>query len=237
LVYVARAEDDFNLDTPRINTTNSNGTMVEMLSNNVAYKFLVRAQDGLWNTDNNVVVLYATPTDNTPPFLSNMAVEKTQNGDELFVSWTEAEDRSGIAYYLVYVSTSGTFDTPAVNTTDTSATVKGLDSGTTYNVKVEAYDNEGNFDSIEGTGTTSEERSFPCFALAFIFGIIILIVVIPAALFLVYRIGSAKGAEHSRSFDDMKEVTEGRPSEDEADTKEEPPGKKEPEKSADDYKL
>jgi len=95
---------------PNKTTTQSTSVTVSSLTNNVQYKFAVRAKDSSSPTQNqeaNTVVGYVTPTDQTPPTWSGLqSVTDSKKGGEITLSWSAATDRSEPVYYNVFLSTT-----------------------------------------------------------------------------------------------------------------------------------
>ncbi|MFA6449279.1 MAG: fibronectin type III domain-containing protein, partial [bacterium] len=118
------------------------------LTNNTRYAFAVRSQDNntyRTNMEYNTVILFATPTDQTPPIWTGLqSVTNSTKGNELILSWNAAADRTPPVYYNIYTSTTShgqNFATPTyIVTATTSYHMTGLANGTRVYAVVTALD-------------------------------------------------------------------------------------------------
>ena len=120
--------------------------------------------------DNSIdVTIKVTDVNEAPdPPAAPSVSPKTGTTDSLEVSWTapDTEGKPDVTGYELQYQVEGTdppeWSTANVQITDTTATITGLDSGTTYEVQVRASNDEGDSDwSPSGTGTT--DNTAPAF--------------------------------------------------------------------------
>ncbi len=219
LIYMSQGGMSIDFSQPYLNVSETTGYIVGGLLNDELYSFAVRAQDAHWNIDSNTNTISAVPSDTTPPSVVPVDVDATDRTDELYVSWDEPADNSGIAYYHVFISEESDGQdltgSPEVNTTQTSATLTGLDEGKKYYVKVVAYDNEGNAqDMLESSGTTASEESTSLLWVVFaLCGLLLLIVITVVAILIIAK--GRKGEDEDEveieevaTLDDYEELSD-----------------------------
>ncbi len=172
-IYISTIQGSYDFASPNQTTTDTSFT-VQGLTNGVKYWFVVRAEDGIGNEEDNVIELNATPTgpDNTPPAFAGLeSAVDIGDGGNITLTWTAASDPDTPGNktdphvpitYNIYISTtqgSYNFASPDHTTQNTEFTVQGLTVGVEYWFVVRAQDSlgneEGNTIELNATPTIS----------------------------------------------------------------------------------
>ena len=101
----------------------------------------VTATDNAGNTteESLIVTVNGMVSDEIPPSAPSGIQHETLNHNAVTVTWTESVDNIAVSGYRIYLD-----GTEIDTTSNTSYTISGLVSGTTYSVSVSAYDAAGN---------------------------------------------------------------------------------------------
>ncbi|MFE4743464.1 carbohydrate-binding protein, partial [Paenibacillus chitinolyticus] len=131
---------------------------VSGLSPSTAYTFTVKAKDAAGNVSPASSAVTVTtnpstdPTDTQPPTAPGNLVEAGKTSSSVSLSWSASTDNVGVAGYDVYNGS-----TLATTVTGTSATVSGLQGGTSYTFTVKARDAAGNVSPASNAVTVTTD--------------------------------------------------------------------------------
>ncbi|MCY9591363.1 bacillolysin [Paenibacillus chitinolyticus] len=131
---------------------------VSGLSPSTAYTFTVKAKDAAGNVSpasSPVTVTTSSstdPTDTLPPTAPGNLVSTAKTSSSVSLSWSASTDNVGVAGYDVYNGS-----TLATTVTGTSATVSGLQGGTSYTFTVKARDAAGNVSPASNAVTVTTD--------------------------------------------------------------------------------
>jgi len=121
-----------------------------------SYTFSIYAVDAAGNRSTTAQVTTTLPGDTTPPSTSVLSVTDT-GPTHVSLSWTPAEEDGPYVTYGVFINGNSTsFGGP-----DTSATITGLEPGTTYTFAVQARDNWQNLSPFSNLVTVTTEPADP----------------------------------------------------------------------------
>jgi hypothetical protein len=125
--------------------------------------FTINVKDGVGNGDeiaNKASIVFdfnpAIITDNwvntfdlVPPTSSMNALPDTTKADSVLVSWTGADDVSGIDYYTIYLSKNGGDYGPSIRSISTNSFIFKGEYDNTYSFVVQAVDKAGNTQALD----------------------------------------------------------------------------------------
>ncbi len=123
-------------------------------SNNVTYWFRVQAVDkagniGVYSTSKS------TRVDTVPPTATITPLPTYTQSSSFLVSWSGSDVQSGIANYEVqFREAGGSWGTRTYPASQTSDWASGAEDGKTYEFRVRAIDNAGNYSAWSQTSTT-----------------------------------------------------------------------------------
>jgi len=139
------------------------------LSANTTYEYRVRAYDnaGNYSSYSNTASATTLPSDTTPPTAPSNLRAQAISSSEIDLSWEASTDSggSGLAGYSIERKQSGgSFSEIAkVDANTTSYKDTGLSANTTYEYRVRAYDNAGNYSDYSNiaSATTLQPDTTP----------------------------------------------------------------------------
>jgi subtilisin family serine protease len=139
-----------------VTTTGTTYTKTSLASG-TAYEFYVVAYDAAGNVSGNSTTVTGTTTvaDTQPPTAPTSLTSTGRTANSVSLSWNPSTDNVGVAGYRVYWKTSASATYQNVPVSGTTYTVSGLNTATSYNFYVVAYDAAGWNSSASNVLTTS----------------------------------------------------------------------------------
>ena len=155
---VQRSENNSDWHDWKMHTTDTSAAFGG--NNNVTYWFRVRAVDkagniGVYSTSKS------TRVDTVPPTATITPLPEYTQSSSFLVSWSGSDTQSGVASYEVqFREAGGSWGTRTYPASQTSDWATGAEDGKTYEFRVRAIDNAGNYSAWSQTSTTKVQDPF-----------------------------------------------------------------------------